>query len=379
MSIVNLQVEPIYCRSPYIIEVNNTFPVNTGSKIELFLWNEGSTPPTSPTYVLSKLIPAPDKLQMLYNISNYIKEYISFIGNDPAVNVIPKDSTYNEWCYVKVKRYYEAPANSYNLLDEKTYYAFDGYGYYEQGYNPELSIYGLAPNTTDNYYDYFADPNNIASGVQPFNNKSGDIRIIGTNGYIIRYTNLVSGSVNEFTLGGLGITISYVVKIYAVFVGAWSQGNKIEYVDDLGTTLATWIFRPKEECKYTPIACDFINKYGAWQRTFFYKASSTSLGTTKKEYDLYSRDLVNYDPRVEQKKVFNLNGTETIKVNTDWVEEAYNELVLKPLMLSEVIRLDNKPVVLKTQKTELFEHINKKMINYSLEFEYANAVINNLV
>ena len=48
-------------------------------------------------------------------------------------------------------------------------------------------------------------------------------------------------------------------------------------------------------------------------------------------------------------------------------------------MLSEVIRLDNKPVKLNTSKTELFEHINKKMINYELEFEYANAVINNLV
>ena len=48
-------------------------------------------------------------------------------------------------------------------------------------------------------------------------------------------------------------------------------------------------------------------------------------------------------------------------------------------MLSEVVRINNRPATLKTLSTELFEHINKKMINYSLEFEYANAVINNLI
>ena len=73
MSIVNLQSDPIMCRSPYLIEVNQTFPANVGSKVELFLWNYGDTPPTSPTYVLSKLIPAPSQLQMIYNISEYIR------------------------------------------------------------------------------------------------------------------------------------------------------------------------------------------------------------------------------------------------------------------------------------------------------------------
>ena len=48
-------------------------------------------------------------------------------------------------------------------------------------------------------------------------------------------------------------------------------------------------------------------------------------------------------------------------------------------MLSEVIRLDNKPVKINTAQTELFKNINKKMINYELEFTYANAVINNVV
>lgn len=373
MSIVNLQTEPIYSRSPYMIEVNE--PFNLGSKIELYLWNEGDTPPTEPTYVLSKQIPAPNKLQMLYNISHYIKEYISWIGNDPAVNTLPEDSTYTEWAYCKVVRY-QLTIIGYTEIDTKTYYCFDGYGYYEQGYNPELSIYGQKSGDT---FTYWYDPDNIPSGTQPFLNQYGDIRVIGTNGYKFKYTNLETGAFNEFTLGGLGITFSYVVKAYAVFVSYASVGNKVEYIDNLGTILATWTFKPQDECKYTPVICDFVNKLGAWQRVVFFKTSKTSIATTKKDYNLMARDIVNYDPRIEQKKVFNLNGTEKIKVNTDWVEDSFNESVLKPLMLSEVIRIDNKPAKLNTNSTELFEHINKKMINYQLEFEYANSVINNLV
>ena len=47
-------------------------------------------------------------------------------------------------------------------------------------------------------------------------------------------------------------------------------------------------------------------------------------------------------------------------------------------MLSEVIRINNKPATIKTSSTELFEHINKKLINYKLEFEYAYWTINNV-
>ena len=376
MSIVNLQTEPIYSRSPYIIEVNETSPANVGSKVELFLWNKGTTPPTSPTYVLSKLIPAPNKLQMLYNISHYIKEYISFVGYTPTANVSNEETPTNEWCYVKVKRYYEAESTPYTLLDEKTYYAFDGYGYYEEGFNPELNVFGYANNSE---LDYFYDPDNLPSGTQPNLSRYGDIKFIVSEDYQMVYTNLSSGATNTITYSSAIISTKKIISTYAVYPPYAPDGNKVEYKDDLGTTLATWYFRPKQECKYQPVVCDFVNKLGAWQRVFFYKSSKTKISTTRKEYDLYSRDIVNYDPRIEQRKVFNLNGKESISVNTDWVEESFNEYVLKPLMLSEVIRINNRPATLKTQSTELFEHINKKMINYSLEFEYANAVINNLV
>jgi 3-phosphoglycerate kinase len=74
----------------------------------------------------------------------------------------------------------------------------------------------------------------------------------------------------------------------------------------------------------------------------------------------------------------NINGKETVKLNTGWVEENVSEAI-QQLMLSEVILLDNKPVKMKTKTIEKVKKINDKMINYSMEFEFANDIINNVM
>ena len=66
----------IFTRSPYIVEINETGQVST--RVELYIWNDDITEPTSPQYVLSKDIPASNLPSTTYNISSYIREYISF-------------------------------------------------------------------------------------------------------------------------------------------------------------------------------------------------------------------------------------------------------------------------------------------------------------
>ena len=89
-------------RSPFIIEINESG--QNGSKIELFIWN-GSTVPTTPTYTLSKNISSPTQLSTIYNVSNYVKEYIDNI-KATYVNYVGPDEQYNEWVNFRIKRYY---------------------------------------------------------------------------------------------------------------------------------------------------------------------------------------------------------------------------------------------------------------------------------
>jgi hypothetical protein len=90
--------------------------------------------------------------------------------------------------------------------------------------------------------------------------------------------------------------------------------------------------------------------------------------------------FVNYDYRRGQTKPFNINGNGSIKVNTGWVTEDYFEWV-QDMMLSDTILYTNDeiPVTIKTTSMQKRTSINDKNINYTLEFEFANKLINNIV
>ena len=89
---------------------------------------------------------------------------------------------------------------------------------------------------------------------------------------------------------------------------------------------------------------------------------------------------VNYDKRRGQTKPFNVNGNGSIKVNTGWIDEEYFEWI-QDMMLSETILLTNSeiPVTIKTSSMQKKTYLKDKNINYTLEFEFANKLINNIV
>ena len=339
----------IFARSPYLIRIAESG--QNGSKVELFLANGSFT--GSPQYTLSKLIPASTNLETLYDISPYIREYIRFAscsagGNAAVTNPI------TERVNVRVKRY-KLVVSTYALLDTTDYIAFDGSTYYESGYNFDLGDYGL---DAGNYYYPTSD--------------AGKIRVTTGASFTARYTNLSTAVVTSLAVA------SSTFDIPRVRTANVNEGNKVEILNGASVVQATWYFYPLEECKYTPVIIDFVNKYGAWQREFFFKASNDTFSVENTEYNLMQTDSYNYNTLEGQRKVFNANGKKSIKVNTGWVAETWSE-VLKQIMLSERILIDNKPAKINSKSTELFKHINTKQINYSLEFEFAFDVINSVI
>ncbi len=92
----------IFARSPFIVEISETG--QEGSKVELFLWNGTGAAPANPSYTLSKLIPATNNVNTYYNISPYIREFISFDTRFEIYNTYPA-ATNEQWCNVIYKRY----------------------------------------------------------------------------------------------------------------------------------------------------------------------------------------------------------------------------------------------------------------------------------
>ena len=343
----------IFARSPYLIRIAEA--TQNGSKIELFL--SATTFSVSPQYTLSKLIPASNNLETLYDISPYIREYIRFASCSAGGNAAVTNPT-TERVNVRVKRYklvgstYSATATDPQL----DYIAFDGSTYYESGYNFDLGNYGLDAG------NYYYNPTSDA----------GKIRVTTGASFTARYTNLNTAVVTTLAVA------SSTFDIPRVRTANVNEGNKVEILNGASAVEVTYYFYPLEECKYTPVIIDFVNRYGAWQREFFFKASNDTLSVENTEYNLLQTDSFNYNTLEGQRKVFNANGKKSIKVNTGWVAENWKE-VLKQIMLSERILIDNKPAKINTKSTELFKSINTKQINYTLEFEFTYDVINSVI
>jgi hypothetical protein len=340
----------IFARSPYLIRIAEA--TQNGSKVELFL--SATTFSVSPQYTLSKLIPASNNIETLYDISPYIREYIRFASCSAGGNAAVTNPT-TERVNVRVKRY-KLVVSTYTLLDTTDYIAFDGSTYYESGYNYDLGNYGLDAG------NYYYNPTSDA----------GKIRVTTGASFTAKYTNLSTAVVTSLAVA------SSTFDIPRVRTANVNEGNKVEILNGASAVQATWYFYPLEECKYTPVIIDFVNKYGAWQREFFFKASNDTFSVENTEYNLLQTDSYNYNTLEGQRKVFNTNGKKSIKVNTGWVAENWSE-VLKQIMLSERILIDNKPAKINSKSTELFKHINTNQINYSLDFEFAYDVINSVI
>jgi hypothetical protein len=270
----------------------------------------------------------------------------------------------NEKVNVQLKLYWYNGTTYAQVGATQTHIAFDGYTYYENLYNFDLGNYAL--DSGNYYYDPTSD--------------AGKIRVTGGASFTAKYTNLSTGTFTSLAISNG----TYDIPRVRTTPNELAVGNKVEILNSAGVVQATWNFYPLDECKYTPVIIDFVNRYGAWQREFFFKASNDNFSVENTEYNLMQTSRFASSPSTfysgleGQRKVFNANGKKSIKVNTGWVKETWKD-VLKQIMLSERILIDNKPAKINTKSTELFKQINTKQINYSLEFEFAYDVINSVI
>jgi hypothetical protein len=344
----------IFTRSPHIVEINVAGQVET--KIELYLWNSGSMP-SAPQYVLSKLIAATNAPTTYYDLSPYISEFIDHnnLQTQPTSTAATPTNQYVNFLYRKYRRI----ANTFAQVgSDVSGLGFDGFGYYAQGSNPVLS-------------DVFADANDYY--YNPINNVGWFTAYTGGNVAKVKYVNLSTAAAQTITLSTN--TVRDVTRVYS---GWEAQGNRVDFLDASNISLWTSYVYPKTECKYTPVQIDFVNKYGAWQREWFFKASYDTLNVENTEYNLMQSTFPNYLLTEGQREVFNANGKQTIRVNTDWVNENFKETI-KQLMLSEKILVNETAAKLNTKSMDLKKSINNKLINYEMEFEFAYDVINSVI
>ena len=95
-------------------------------------------------------------------------------------------------------------------------------------------------------------------------------------------------------------------------------------------------------------------------------------------------DTLSFDTSGHQIRTLNIIGNESIILNTDYIDESCNEDI-RQLMLSEKLwmtRLTDEekivPLKLKSNSLQLKKRVNDKLIQYTMEFDVAADIINNI-
>ena len=336
-------------RSPYIISQSGV--AGDTIAVELFLWNDPDSQPVTATYDLDKPIPSSNATTVYFDLSEYAREYIEHINF--TFNDTFGAATVTEYCNLHAKVYVNGAlqGTTYTLL------CFDGYGYHSEGSNPVPSKILMTEGS------YLVN----SSG------DLGDFTVVTDPAEVwtVEYRPLNA----DFPLYTDTLTDEISVSPYIALGLVGTGGNRVSVLKD-AVEQAAFTFVEQCEPKYEVFLCDFVNKFGTWQKLTFFKASKSDFNVMSTEYNLMP-DSISYNVNKNTVKTFNINGRDMIKLNTGWVDESYSE-VIKQLMLSETIRLNGVPVNITSKSTPLKKGINDKNINYEIGFMYAFDTINNI-
>ena len=363
---------------------------STPSEIENILQASGTTTGTS----TNKLIDSSASFTSTVSVGDItVDEQSGVFANVTSVdsntqlslddNIIQSGSTYSIY-----------RVGSYGLV------ATEGYGYFEQGINPDFdkgimmspaTIYRVEDRSinipvsaeTTNSVSFRLNGEEVFSkSISDNDNSNQKIQYIASDDYS------QADSYRERVLEAGGVFEDNSL------LEAFEDSFDIGAVDEVyvsytkNSESSTHILKVKTfDCsKYEPIRLTFVNKFGALQDMYFTRRSNESINIDAKDYKSSVMDFANfnYDTSSHQMRTLNLMGNESITLNTDYIDESSNEHI-KQLMLSEQIwmtRLTDEekivPLKLKSNSLQLKKRVNDRLIQYTMQFDVAADMINNI-
>ena len=368
----------INVRSPYYIKkLASAGP--TSFTLNLKVWTGASTVPGTVNYSLTKSVSDAGGgfVYATFEVSELIRDFIdiNFNGDYTSYAVWVNDGT-------------------------TTRIAVEGYGYIEEGANPELSRTKLISNKV------IWRPNDENIRVPVF----GDEQLDVVFAYQGNEVNTYNYSIATNTLGLMRYpSASGTVSVDNYKQRVLDDGGTYEFnpnlaafenVVDVNAVDEVRIYKytsgeiedAYESIKVRTMHCDkypdrkvtFVNKFGAFQDVYFFAKEVESINSKSEEYKSNVMNLLNLSYNGRQYSSINVQGKESITLNTGYVSEDYNE-VLKQMMLSEQVWLTKTdditfvyPVTPKTQSLTYKTSLNDKLVSYSVTFEYAFDKIQNI-
>lgn len=327
-------------------------PVLDRAELQLYIYDgtSGGYVDSDLKYTLSKSrISSQDNI--LFEISELVRDYIDQTFNNDYLSK-------TKWVSA-ITRLYGSDGTEFATGSPVTnhYLALDGYGYFEDGINPQLSDNLLMSNTRI----YLPE------------NTAGKLPILAAGvGKVI-----IDSSTTQVTDNG-----NSNQKIQYLTIPANSSTILVYDTDD-ATLLATVNVENVCEPKFTPYKVTFVNKHGAYQDVYMFKKSVENMNVSDEVYkaNIINTSSLTYATYKGQQERYNVSATKSLQMNTGFVNEDFNQAIEELLLSENVwIRWEGKtlPVLVKTKDMTYKTSLNDKLINHTLQFEFAFSKINNI-
>ncbi len=381
----------INVRSPFYLKVSQT-NIATAT-LNLYIYTGtfvANASVANPKYTITKDVLTAGFI--VFEVAELVRDYLE----------IEFDGTYSSqvvWVNAVISTTVSSGSASATVSPDNTngFVAFDGYGYFHDGTNPELSKGALISNNTIFRLNdsnvripvYTGDTTSVAFFYQGVEKRTQAISSSTNTNAQIDYVT-VSGQDNNDSYEERVVADGGTIETSSCLTDFLRQLD-IGLVDEVyvASSAGTEVIKilSTEECKYEPYKVTFVNKYGALQDLWFFKKSVESTNVTSEQFkaSIFDQSTLSYKTYQHQQQAFLAQGKDRITMNTGYVNDDHNA-VLEELLLSEqvwyteITETEEKviPVIPLTKSITYKTSVNDRLANYTVEFEHAFDKINNI-
>ena len=377
----------INVRSPYFVNLQGTTLLSATIEIRIYEGVAETSWQGNPQYTLTSTVV---NKNINFEISELIKDYIPAAFDGGYNQGSTGDFTRATTTLVDYRISEVLTTGALSPVDTLGLRAFYGYGFFEDGVNPQLLQGYLQSNTN------ILKSDNDALRVPVDNENTTSVAFFYQNEQIYTWTPIAGLKIHD--------QIQYVstASIYVdnyrervIASGGTFEDNPCiqdflrnetiypvdEVIIDAVEGVTVLNIENIEECKYTPYKLTFINKFGAYQDIWFFKNSKLALSTNEESYksNILTNGTYNtYDPQI---KLLTKNGKRSLTLNSGFYPESNNK-VFEQLFLSEKVWIEYEQKTLGiTIESKSFNYktsVTDGVINYTIDVSFAFDTINNI-
>ena len=364
-------------QSPIIFTVSESTPVYTSSSFQyvgdLYYWT-GSMQ-SSASVADYTLVKFPNTSDVgIFDFNRIINSTLTSlaIANTSNVTYFALDFY---WQFLSGSSYVTG-----SHIKSGTFKALDGYGVFQEPISQNISSASVhwplmtsGPATQSAFLTNYGTSGvwGGANGGAPVPTKVVYSSSIQSANYSVSFTTASTAQIQQYPIGplqaGFPLSGSYDSFTIQAYSGSTALGQSIKY--DIVC-----------EQKYPNVRIKWKNRFGQFDYINFDMVNKQSFSTQRKTYQpqlgTWESSTFGYQNYDTANQAYIVDSKQTIIVNSNWLPEAYND-ILKQLLVAEEIYWvydeaseDVRPITIITENIQFKTGVVDKVIQYQFEFQF---------